>query len=125
MRLEAWVSAALLVIPLCGCSDGPTIPEGAGALRVDVRLMGTHANSQTGDLLLFTSPQAFEDGAATLLLEMTGGPAKWEAETALAPGSYYFWACFDFGCGEYRTPAGDPFPVKVEEGRITDVQAAF
>ena len=124
MRREAWV-VSLLVATAAGCGDSPMIPEGAGALRVDVRLHGAHANSQSGELLLFTSPEAFESGGATLLIAMTGGPAEWEAETVLPPGSYYFWGCFDFGCGEYRTASGDPFAVEVAEGRITEVQAAF
>jgi hypothetical protein len=115
----------LLAVCALGCSDGITIPDGAGALKVKVRLHGPPATPTSGELRLFLSEEAFENGDAAWLGTLTGGPDEWHAEGVFAPGTYYMWACFDFGCGEYRTPTGEPRPIEVEEGETTEVEAAF
>ncbi|HEU4699426.1 MAG TPA: hypothetical protein VFS40_09605 [Gemmatimonadales bacterium] len=112
---------------LAGCASDTGPSDAPGALHAEITLAGASADQvRAGELRLYGSASDFEDEVAPRRTPLEGGPAAWRATVAeLAPGTYYLRACFDFGCGDYRTETGAPRPIAVTAGRTTEVTAAF
>jgi len=116
---------AMLALAAVGCSDDISIPDGAGLLRTTITLESSHGTPASGELQLFLSPDQFENGNPSWTSALTGGPTKWDGEVLLGHGTYYLRACFDFGCGDHRTIEGEPAPVEMVDGEITEVELSF
>lgn len=126
-RLHHLIRAPLCAVLFLGCSGGTEPSDTLGAIRAEVTLLGGSAGQATsGELRLYSSVAGFEDEAAVRGAALAGGPDAWQGTIAdVAAGTYYLKACFNFGCGEYRTSAGAPRPVTVTAGRTTEVSATF
>ncbi|MFL5579894.1 MAG: hypothetical protein ACJ8AO_05930 [Gemmatimonadaceae bacterium] len=121
--------AMLAVIAALGCADPAAPATGDGSLAGTVTLLGPGGPTSPAGVrvFLFDSLEDLDARAPayeTALERAPGAARTYGFEFAgVAAGEYYVLACFDFGCGEYRsTDTGELLRVRVRAARASRLE---
>lgn len=119
MRLViALVTAGVSALAACSDSSSPSDMPQHGAMTGTVELLGNVTNPPpSGELRLYKSQEDLDQQEVHRKVALAGQGANWAfGLDSLAGGSYYLQACFNFGCGEHRSQAGELIAVPVTAG---------